>query len=351
MINALILFNWSSFTMDVKPDTHQTLCDPALLARREEHFRRLDALYANKKLDQPFILQGVSPRCGLDPYVDPEGWLSDCLDDLASRAKAALDPEIFRPLVLEFNPYGVHFIDRIFGARVFRDEDGMFWSDPLPSAIGELGTPDLETNATWLEARHMAEIFLQQQVSVPLFGLPTIASAVNIAINLYGEKFLLALYDDPQAARHDLRVINDLLCRLHRWYLTGLPIEQLQPVVPSGRCQPRGFGQICGCSNHLLSTRMYRDFFAELDDELLSVYPHGGMIHLCGDHTRHIPLWRAMKSLRAVQINDRAAEDMQEYFNNLRDDQIIYLNPTETMTEERALAISGGSRLVIIRAS
>ncbi len=38
-----------------------------------------------------------------------------------------------------------------------------------------------------------------------------------------------------------------------------------------------------------------------VDDELLLVYPHGGMIHLCGSHTQYIPVWREMKFLRAVE--------------------------------------------------
>jgi hypothetical protein len=85
-----------------------------------------------------------------------------------------------------------------------------------------------------------------------------------------------------------------------------------------------------------------------MDSELLSVYKNGGLIHLCGIHTQHIPVWRDMKPLRAVQINDRAAEDLQAYFHGLRQDQIIYLNPTSTMTIEYAMGMTGGRRLVIV---
>jgi hypothetical protein len=37
---------------------------------------------------------------------------------------------------------------------------------------------------------------------------------------------------------------------------------------------------------------------------------------------------------------------MEIYFNELRDDQMIYLNPTSTMTVERAMEITGGQRIV-----
>jgi len=153
---------------------------------------------------------------------------------------------------------------------------------------------------------------------------------------------------NPEAVRHDLKVINDTICSLHRWYLANIPMDQLQLVVAGWRTQPRGFGQLCGCACHLLPLDMYKEFIAPLDDELLSVYPNGGMIHLCGEHTQHIPIWREMKSVRAIQTNDRASEDLEIYFNELRDDQMIYLNPTETITVERAMEITGGRRIVIV---
>jgi hypothetical protein len=138
---------------------------------------------------------------------------------------------------------------------------------------------------------------------------------------------------------------------LHLWYRRRIPEEQLQPVVAAQRCQPPGFGQLCGCTTHLLSAEQYREFIAPLDGALLRVYPHGGMIHLCGIHTQHIATWRDMPSVRAVQLNDRAAQDLPSYFAGLRDDQVIYLNPTPTMTAEDALRITDGRRLVVVGAA
>ena len=331
----------------MKADTPGRLRDPELLAARERHFARLGELFAGERLGHAFVLQGIVGSAEIGECDEPERWVAECLDSLAERAERVSDPHVFRPLVVQSNPWGVHFIDRMLGARVYHQDD-QWWSEPLPTRVGELRPPDLAGNATWAVARRHAEAFLAAEVTVPLFGLPTIASALNIAVNLYGERLLAALLEEPEAARHDLRVINDLLCELHGWYLATIPMEQLQPVVAAGRCQPRGSGQLCGCTTHLLSAEMYRDFVAALDDELLRVYPHGGMIHLCGVHTQHIPVWREMGSLRAVQVNDRAAEDLEAYFRELRDDQILYLNPTPTMTVERAMAVTGGHRLVLI---
>jgi hypothetical protein len=146
---------------------------------------------------------------------------------------------------------------------------------------------------------------------------------------------------------HDMTVINQALCDMHRWYLANIPPRQLQPVISWNRTQPPGYGQLCGCTTQLVSADMYAETVAPLDEELLGAYPHGGMMHLCGSHTHLIPVFRGMKKLRAIQINDKAAGDLRLYFEGLRDDQIIYLNPCEEMTVEMALEITGGKRLVV----
>jgi hypothetical protein len=70
-----------------------------------------------------------------------------------------------------------------------------------------------------------------------------------------------------------------------------------------------------------------------LDDEILSLYPGGGLIHLCGSHSQHIPTWRRMASVRAVQINDRATEDVELYLAGLREDQLLYVVPCDLCEE------------------
>ena len=329
----------------MNPGTAARLCDPALLAVREGHMARLSALFEGQR--GPVGLWGLLGTSGADPYREPDRWLDECLDDLARQADRAADAEVFRPLVIEYGIYGVRFVDALFGARVYL-ADGNWWGDGVAGPVGALERPDLDRCEAWALARQVAEAFVAWGVTVPLFGLPTLSSALNIALNLYGEAFLTAMLTEPEAARHDLAVINDLIADLHRWYLERLPLEQLQPVIAFQRTQPPGFGQLCGCTCHLLSGQQYRDLVAPFDSALLETYPNGGMIHLCGSHTQHIETWRGMPSLRAVQLNDRAAEDLPAYFEGLRNDQVIYLNPTETMHPARALEITGGGRLVIV---
>ena len=300
-----------------------------------------------------FVLAGVSGIGDLAPDDDASAWLRRATAALEEQAPRAADPAVFRPLGLEAWICGVHFLDRVLGARVYRGpgaaagDTGGWWNDSLATPIGALRPPDLATHPTWRAATDLAQSMVRASTTVPFLSTQVLSSPLNIAVNLYGEAFLVALYEAPDAARHDLRVIADTIRRMHAWYRGFLPATQFQPAVIGGRCQPRGCGQICGCATQLLSAELYRDFLAPLDAEILASYPRGGMIHLCGSHTQHIPVWREMQALRAIQVNDRAAEDLAAYFTGLREDQIIYWSPTARLPVAAALRLTGGRRLVI----
>ncbi len=327
-------------------DTLNRLRDPDLVAIRDDHFARLSALYAGEALDRVFVLCGLS-LVTEDPSPAWEAWLDSALAEAAAHVEAAKDPLIFRPLTVTYNPRGVHFIDYLFGANCFRMDDGSWQARYLSSPIGDLQPPNLATGDQWQQAMQVTRAFIERGIPGVLFGLPTLSSALNVAINLYGQAIIVAMMTDPEAAAHDLRVINDVIGELHRWYIGALPEAQLQCIVPAFRCQPPGYGQLCGCSTQLLSPGLYRDFIAALDAELLSIYPHGGMIHLCGEHGHHNPAWREMSALRAVQTNDRASEDVEQYFEELRDDQVLYVNACDEVSIERIVAATGGKRLVL----
>jgi hypothetical protein len=322
------------------------LRDPDLVYARAQWFNRLRGLFAGQRQETAFVLHGI--QC----YTEEAGpdwvrWLDDSLDELAEQADRALDDRVFRPLSVNYNPRGVHFCDHLFGADVFL-LDGKSWQvHPLDAPVGSLEPPDLDRHPAWQRMKECARAFLERDVSSVIFGLPTIASALNVAVNLYGDRILLAMLGEPDAARHDLRVIDGVLCALHRWYLDALPAEQMQCILPNGRCQPPGYGQLCGCTTQLISGELYRAFVAPRDDELLSLYPGGGMIHLCGAHTQQIAAWNEMACLKALQLNDRAAEDLGTYYRELREDVVFYVNPCEGMPVERILEITGGQRVVI----
>ncbi len=332
-------------------EIREQLSDETYLRDQNAWFEKLRDIFEGDGTG-PLVLNGIASwhqdfaPDGVPLYDDPARMLDADLRALAGRMKGALREDQFRPACVEQGFYGVHFADRIFGSQVFF-KSGQWYNRYLTHPVGELAVPDLENDETWKLARAYAEAFFAAGTTVPLFGLPTIASALNIAINLYGQEILMAMLTEPEAAKRDLGIINEVLIALHRWYLDRFPAERLQPVISWGRTQPPGYGQLCGCSTHLVSPAVYEEFIMPLDDALLAAYPHGGMIHLCGSHRHLIPLFRQMPHLRSVQLNDRASEDLLFYAAGLRDDQVIYLIPCPGMPLERGLRIAGGRKLVV----
>jgi len=332
----------------MRKETLSILNNEELLSLRDNNFTRMKKLY-DKSYDSPtaFVQMGIN---GGRPAVlgdNPKNKVDEAIAELSKHAKLLEDEIVFRPLCVEFDIYGVHFPDKIFNAEVFQ-VDGSWQVKTLDTPIGSLKKPDLDNCPTWILARELAEEFVKADMKVPLFGTPTISSALNVAVNLYGQEILLTMMTDPEATKHDLKIINDTLCEIHKWYIANIPAEQLQPVISWERTQPPEFGQLCGCTTQLVSPDMYKEFIAPFDEEILSLYPNGGMIHLCGSHTQHIPVWREMKDLRALQLNDDAAKDLEIYFNEMREDQIFYINTCPGMTTEKIMKITGGKRVVIV---
>ena len=317
------------------------------IQNRKKHMARLCDLFDGKPADRPFVLSGVSGVSSADPYSEPEKWVQEAVDSLLIQTGALLSDKTFRPMVLEYSLYGVHFTDRLFGAEVFYS-NGYWWSRKIRYPVGELPVPDLETNGTWILAKRLAKAMVDYGCEAPFICPQVLGAPFNQAFNLYKESLLTAFYDCPDKVRRDLSVITDTLCEMHKWYRANIPPEQFQPVVAGGRCQHEGFGQMCGCATQLISADIYNEFIADLDDKVLSLYPNGGMYHLCGSHTQHLDRWRKMERFRAFQLNDRAADDLEQYYNGLREDQIIYVNPTEAMTFGRIMEITGGRRIVAV---
>ena len=319
-----------------------------LIANREHWFHEMNDLFYGDRTRHLHLagLGGDAAHPDL-MYTDPEAWIEEAVGYLAEHAPSKISDKYFVPLCIYDSIYGVHFVDRIFGCEVFF-QDGQWYNRYLKNEVGQLKKPDLDKDETWALAKRIAKAFLDLNVTAPLFETPVIASPLNIAVNLYGEEILVAMLMEPEAAHHDLQIISEVLTELHQWYRANIPMQQLQPVCSCGRCQPPGHGQICGCTSQLLSPGLYEEFIMPLDDAILGLYPHGGMIHLCGSHTQLIPLFAKMPHLKCVQLNDKAAEDLRFYVEGLRDDQVIYLNPCEGMSTKQALEIAKNKKIVIV---
>ncbi len=317
-----------------------------ILAVQAAHWERFARLYAGEAVTPwPAICGAYQGYYG--PPVDAAlaAWIADTLPGLVAEmvAKAA-NPRAFYPLVLEFAPLGVHFVDALFGAEVWQTEHTV-WSAELPGTLATLPALDVAAQplAAWMLralARLLALLPAEFAVTTPIFSSP-----LNVTLNLFGERALLELADPDADTRRGIDHITTAIADLHRLTRSTFP-ARVRFYCSSSRYAPDGVGHVCGCSTQLVSAATYADHFAARDAAVLGVYPGGGTIHLCGHHTQHIPAWRAMPVLRAVQLNDAASDDFPAYFHGLRDDQVIYLSPTDDMPLARILEISGGRRVV-----
>jgi len=166
------------------------LNDPVRIEHRDMWMSRLQDLYNGKSTGNVMAINGIFGRSENEMllYSDPETWVIESLEVLADQIDKCDSDIQFVPPCIEPMVYGVHFIDSIFGAHVyFDDEVGQWYNDYLDKDVGTLQYPDLDKSEAWNIAIRAAKTFLQQELALPLFGLPTIASTLVVSVNLYGE--------------------------------------------------------------------------------------------------------------------------------------------------------------------
>lgn len=327
---------------------------PQIEAAQAMHRQRVEELYQGRTPSHPLAIcgrwfgrsHGLLGTNEIDMLQDPAAWLAEVLFDMAGAAAEAADSVNFRPLAIELDALGVHFIDAILGARAYFHE-GQAWNDPIECDVADLSRPNVARSPVMQAWKRLAAHVVAATGGRLLVTAPVLSSPNNIAMNLFGQRILEAMIERPAAAAHALGVIADTIIDVTRDVLAAVPPDLLRCAVAQNRYAPAGFGYVDGCATQMLSAEHYSKFFAPLDAAILGQYPLGGMMHLCGAHAQHIPAWRAMKPLRSVQINDRAADDFELYYRGLREDQILYVSPTAATTIGRILDTSAGRRVVI----
>ncbi|MBI2940175.1 MAG: hypothetical protein HYY04_07010 [Chloroflexi bacterium] len=329
---------------------------PEIEEVQAHHRARVAALYRGETPDEVIAVggkpmgrsHGLRGTAEIDMLENPEAWLDDVFADMAANATLFADRVTFRPLAIDLDYLGVHYIDAIFGARVFHCGT-QFWSDELACDVADLEMPDLDRSDVFQRSIRLARLAVAASRGRILVTTPILSCPANIGVNILGQRLLEALIDRPAAARHALRVITDTILAVARAFVEVIPEPIRRYWAVGSRYAPPGFSQIPSCSTQLISALQYGEFFAPLDAEVLGVVRNGGQSHLCGRHSQHIPTWARMPELRSVQLNDRATEDIERYFHGLRPDQILYVAPTATTPVERIIEITGGKRLILQR--
>ena len=309
----------------------------------EYHDGRIRDAFAGRPSREPIFLAGL-------PAHEEEDMLSD-FSKVKDRALAdienilpALGKNTFYSPVAEIWPFGVHYLDALFGCKVFY-RSGTIFAEKLSCGPGGLKRPDLGRSDVFLRSYELAKFLLDSVPSDIKISTPVLSSPLNIAMNLFGGEFLVALMEKRNEAISALEKITGTIVELHRVF--GMLGPRVRHYAVSSRYTPDGFGHICGCSTHLVSGKTYAEEIAAFDEQVLSVYPQGGTIHLCGKHLQHVDIFKKMKKLRGVQINDAAADDFSGYLDGLREDQVIYVAPTPSEPVQKILEMGKGRRVII----
>jgi len=331
----------------MKPETYEILNDPELIRARDEYLDRMEDVFEGRNAGRPaFVLSGLTPGAEVPEGATMEEAMHASFDAMATEAYLMRDQRVFRPLASEPSTDGKGWDRGFFGLPEKPDPVTQLRRRIQP--VGTLEPPSLDKCEAWRNMKRSTEIFLEADVKLPLFSVAPVSGPIVEAVSLYGaEKFLTAMLDDPDAAYNDLKVIADISAEMRRWFVRHVPVQQLQGIVHRLRAQPPGYGQIDGCTTQLLGPDLYADMVGPLDDMILGVYPKGGMIHICGRHTQHLPFWRKSKSLKVLQLSGDAMTDLPIYFRELRDDQVVYVSPHATMPLSGIMEITKGRRVII----
>lgn len=329
--------------------------DPSLICLHLEHQSAFAGLFDGQKPEQPLCVGGpmygsshpLEGRGEIDMLEEPDRWLDDVADDMRQISpNHAGNLHRYAPLVVELDAFGTHYIDAVFGSQVYT-VGGQAWSDPLQVAPGDLAMPDLDSNPVLQKTLRLAAKAVARFQPPVIISTPVLSCPINIAVNLFGQRILEDLEENPAAAHHAIRVVTDVILGCLSALFRAIPQHIRRVSVGAWRYMPPGYGFIDGCATQLVSLKHYREFFADMDAEILRESPNGGMIHLCGASAQHVPAWHDMAELKVVQLNDRATDDFELYWNGLRKDQLFYVCPTATYTAERLLQITQGERLVL----
>jgi hypothetical protein len=295
------------------------------------HNEKIKKLFKGEIPDEPIFLLGMPMAHEEEDVFDRPKCLDRITADLKSMNPNLNDRENFYCPIVELWPYGVHYIDVLFGCKVKYTSNTIF-IEKLNYRPGKLKKIDLDNSEVFVQSYELVKYLVNYFDNKLRISTPVLSSPLNIALNLFGEEFLVCLMEDKNEALYSLEVITDAIVNLHKKFKKISPM--VRHYASSFRYTPDGFGHICGCSTHLVSGKIYEEIIAPFDEQVLSVYPEGGTIHLCGKHTQHLNAFKGMKKLRGIQINDTAADDFELYLKGLRKDQVIYMSPTQTVSTQ-----------------
>lgn len=183
--------------------------------------------------------------------------------------------------------YGNYFSPALFGCEIKYNPDQAPANLPLGDSIEEmrsLRVPDFDTNPAIRRA--MADVEVLKRHYGFCYGGINMGSPLNVAVNVYGEEFILACVLEPETAQHVLRVIGETQFKLYRDVCAVIDPEHY-PLTDEISL---GYGN---CPAIMFSPKVYRDVILPCDKWFRSQvvsFP----LHHCGVFDDYIDIYKEL---------------------------------------------------------
>ena len=277
---------------------------------------------------------------------DRKAWLDNQLKAVKTNVEEALENHcLYYPMIEMVSLYGTHYIDALFGNEV-QWVKNQFWSKEQTCEVSELQMPDFDNSELLKETIDLAKWIKEQTDGKFLIVMPDIGSPINIAINLFGEKFFLEIAMNPDSAKRVLAMISEVTRRVYDELITAVGQKTIRCHNNFYVYTPYDYAGLSICATQMISPANYTELVADADDRCVPNCYKGMIQHICGRSNQHVSEIASRSRIKGVQLNDAGTDQFADYFKGLRDDQIFYMRPTENMTMEKILSITKGNRVL-----
>lgn len=186
--------------------------------------------------------------------------------------------------------YGHRITSVMFGCRpeYFPDQaPGVRALGITPEKLLALEPVDVKNNPVTIKALGDKLIYEKKYGSGCVSGGFVSASPLNGCVSTWGEDFIAAAYECPEAAQHAMRIFRQLNIDMYE-HLSHM-IDPVHFPLPN----PRRLTYLGNCPALMFSPKMYHEVFAPLDIEMRGDSPDFG-IHHCGVINRYLDVYREL---------------------------------------------------------
>jgi len=269
---------------------------------------RLTNAYLLRPNDRPPIVE-LEGGCSQPPYTpleivgDPSKNLESQLLDIEGNLSVGTD---YVPMLDMSLPFGTVMVPEAFGCPIEWTPDGVPWARPAitaPRDVYAIRRPKVREASMIQRIKRHVEYAQQIIADVVPMQVIDLQSPYSAACQIWdAEELMSAMFTDPKAVHHFLRIVTDFSIEFLQEYITWLD----RPAFP-GRNFPSipddiGPNIADDTPAIMLSPQQYEEFALPYNIDVAEAF--GGLsIHCCGDYNHQLDNQLKIPNLRAVQCH------------------------------------------------